>query len=166
MNRLFLLFVITALMTTGCISPAERNEQLLNAVARGDLQSTKAAIEAGASVNTPTAKGYLPVREAAAKEDTTVLMYLLSQGADVNRNTGDGWTALHSAAQFKRPKSVRILLDSGADPAARNKMGRTPLDCIRGVARLRSSQGNADVAETIRLLEDAENKATYKSGRR
>jgi ankyrin repeat protein len=67
--------------------------------------------------------------------DPRLLKLLLAFDADPNGALDDtGWTALHYAAACDLPEVARLLLDHGADKAAKDREGKTPLECVRDEA--------------------------------
>ena len=94
---------------------AGANEDLIKACRQGDLAGVKAALEAGANVNTKGNRGNTALGNAYLWPEIT--SYLLEKGADVNAG---GYPALVSAAANSSLDVVRILLKAGADV---NRMG-------------------------------------------
>ena len=79
------------------------------------------------------------------KDDPEYVRALLRHGARAtDRRTGDpegttgvlalNATALHYAAKAGFLRTIEVLLESGADPAARDSLGRTPLDWLEQAA--------------------------------
>jgi len=75
---------------------------LLFAVRAGQLDATKALIEAGASANDTVSNGESALVVAAANAHWEVADYLLDKGADPNM-AGAGWNALHQIVRERRP---------------------------------------------------------------
>ena len=134
-------------------------------------------IEAGAKVNTKTGiyidgpGDVTPLHDAA--ENPQLVAALLKHGADVSARTTSEDTPLHSAALragsaklrelfaglSKKPakpappplsksaQCVRLLIDAGADVNAKNKDGKTPLECVK--------DGDGEEKEVADLLRKA-----------
>lgn len=85
----------------------------------------------------------------------------LARGVDINSSDQQtkGWTALHGVAIGESPEKVVILLKHAARVDVRDEDGRTPLDLAR-IAQ-QSHPANPHIAETIRLLEEAQKKSSY-----
>jgi len=82
-------------------------------------------LEYGVDVNTPDARGFTPLHEAA-RVDLAAAAYLISKGANVKARTKQGYTPLHLAAAG-RPQATKLLIESGADVNALDENGLSPL---------------------------------------
>ncbi|MGE3512317.1 MAG: ankyrin repeat domain-containing protein [Vicinamibacterales bacterium] len=90
---------------------------LLFAVRRGDVESTRILLDAGADVNDTNAAGASALVVAAHSNQGDVGELLLARGADPNA-AGAGYTALHAATLRGNTRLVRALLEKGADANA------------------------------------------------
>lgn len=83
----------------------------------------------------------------------------IDRGVDINARDQEtkGWTALHGTSIGDSSDKVAILLRHGARVDLRDSDGRTPLDLAR-LAQQRHP-ANPNIAETIRLLEEAQAKS-------
>ncbi len=76
-------------------------------------------------VHARNGKGRTPLMEAAARDDSEAIKYLLALGSDVNAQDDFGWTALLIAAhKTKNPDVAGLLLQAGADVTLRNDAGK------------------------------------------
>ena len=91
---------------------------LLFAARRGDVDSARVLLSAGASLEETAADGYTPLMVASHSRHTPLAKFLLDQGADPNRS-GAGYSALHTAVVRGDVELVNVLLAHGADPNAR-----------------------------------------------
>ncbi|KAH0828255.1 ankyrin [Fonsecaea pedrosoi] len=71
----------------------------------------------------------LPLEEAAASGNMSVVQLLLAYGVDLNHRNRDGWSAIHWAAEEGHLEIVRMLLDHGANLNAVSSYGTSPLHC-------------------------------------
>ena len=98
---------------------ADADEQLIDAVNRGDAAAVEAALAAGADPNAIGANGFTALCMAAHDGDLDVARLLLDGGANVNAARPEsGYTALHFAAERGHVGVARLLLDRGADVGA------------------------------------------------
>ena len=90
---------------------------LLLAASRGNLETARALVEAGANVNDTAAAGTSALVIATHSGHGLLATYLLEQGADPNAAEA-GYTALQAAVLRSEVDLVDALLQHGADPNA------------------------------------------------
>jgi ankyrin repeat protein len=106
---------------------------MIFAAREGDLESTKALLDAKADINQTTEYGWTPLLTAINNRNYKLAMYLLERGANPNIANKGGWTPLYLATDNRnieggdypvpRPdldhlEIIQALLDKGADPNA------------------------------------------------
>ena len=104
---------------------------LTKAVRRGQYDSVKQLLRAGASADFKNSFGFTPLMEASLQDKIDMCKLLLQHGADVNvvRNYGQA-TALHYAAQRGNHAIATLLLEYGAvifDPSKPKDFGHQPI---------------------------------------
>lgn len=99
------------------VIPHGGNTALLFAARVGDLESTRALVDAGADINDADAWGVSATVLAAHSGYVVLLEYLLDQGANANASDG-GFSALHVAIMRRDARMTSALLAHGADPNA------------------------------------------------
>jgi uncharacterized protein len=99
------------------------------AAANGDIEITRALLNAGASVKASTRIGSItPLFMAASNGNAAVIEALLTAGASAAETNGNGTTVLMMAAASGSAPAVTVLLDRGADPNAKDTTnGQTAL---------------------------------------
>ncbi len=103
---------------------------MIFAAREGDLESTKALLDAGAQINQTSEYGWTPLLTAVNNRNYQLAQYLLDRGANPNLANKGGWTPLYLATDNRNieggdypvPKAdldhldiIRGLLDKGAD---------------------------------------------------
>ena len=109
---------------------------LIFAAREGDLESTKALLDAGAKIDQTSEYGWTPLLTAVNNRNYRVASYLLEKGANPNLANKGGWTPLYLATDNRNieggdypvPKPdldhleiIKQLLEKGANPNARVK---------------------------------------------
>ena len=146
------------------MTPETGHTPLFEASSSYDYRLTAYLLAAGANPNALTpdgsplhrtagASGYLYTPDTFQKFGGNVVALLLERGADPNLpDQFEGKTPLHAAADFSHPSEsvkerylgiVTLLLAHGANPSARDKEGKTPLDCAE-------KNGHSRIAEVLR----------------
>lgn len=115
------LFSLLALLFTQTTTPSkqELNDQLFEAVRKGDVAGVTAALDRGADVNAKFRYGTTALFKAAERGNAEVAKVLIDRGADVKvKDTFYQATAMTWALDGKHVNVVRLLLqkdDEGAD---------------------------------------------------
>jgi len=107
---------------------------LVFAARRGDVESIRILLDAGADVNGTTQYGWTPLLTATQNRYYAAALFLLERGADPNIANKGGWTPLYLATDnrnieggdypVRKPDMdhlvfIRKLLEKGANPNAR-----------------------------------------------
>jgi ankyrin repeat protein len=130
--------------------------QLHKWAVRGDANTVRELLEAGANSNERDHAGWTPLHEAALRGRLEVLKLLLQHGADPNALSADQDTPLHDAVENGHGDVVRVLLEHGANAYARNAADLDSLQIARDnsdedmVAILKSAQKLNPVAAPVR----------------
>ena len=117
LQKLF-LFSLTGLLFLQTAAPTkqELNDQLFEAVRKGDVAGVTAALDRGADVNAKFRYGTTALFKAAERGNAQITKILLDRGADVKvKDTFYGATAMSWAIDGKHVQVVRLLLEKGAE---------------------------------------------------
>jgi hypothetical protein len=112
------LFSLAGLLffQTATPSKQEINDQLFEAVRKGDVAAVTAALDRGADVNAKFRYGMTALFKAAERGNAEITRILLDRGADVKvKDTFYGATAMTWAVDGKHVQVVRLLLEKNAD---------------------------------------------------
>ncbi|MEU1878461.1 ankyrin repeat domain-containing protein [Streptosporangium sp. NPDC020072] len=104
-------------------------QELLEAVARGDVERVERLLRDGLGADPEAAGHSTALYAAAAGGRTAIVEALLAHGADPGRISGgeEEGLPLCAAAALGRVETVEALLRAGADPSAREEDGWTAL---------------------------------------
>jgi ankyrin repeat protein len=95
-------------------SKQELNDQLFEAVRKGDVAAATAALDRGADVNAKFRYGTTALFKAAERGNAQLAKLLLDRGADVKvKDTFYGATAMTWALDGKHTEIVKLLLQKG-----------------------------------------------------
>jgi len=112
------LFSLAGLLffQTAAPSKQELNDQLYEAVRKGDVAGVTAALDRGADVNAKFRYGTTALFKAAERGNAEITKILLDRGADTKvKDTFYGATAMSWAIDGKHVQVVRLLLDKNTD---------------------------------------------------
>src|SRR5690349_7186458 len=117
LTKVFLLSLLALLVPQTQTNPKqELNDQLFEAVRKGDAAAVKSALDRGADVNAKFRYGTTALFKAAERGNAEVAKLLLDRGADVNvKDTFYGATAMSWAIDGKHVDVVRLLLAKSAE---------------------------------------------------
>ena len=116
LQKVLLFSLLVVLFPQTSTSPKqELNDQLFEAVRKGDVAAATAALDRGADVNAKFRYGTTALFKAAERGNLEVAKLLIDRGADLNvKDTFYGATAMSWALDGKHVGVVRLLLEKGA----------------------------------------------------
>src|SRR5215207_6200669 len=119
LQKVFLFSLLALLFPQTQTNPKqELNDQLYEAVRKGDVAAVTAALDRGADVNAKFRYGATALFKAAERGHTEIAKVLLERGADVKvKDTFYGATAMTWALDNDHFEIVNLLLQKGADGA-------------------------------------------------
>lgn len=105
------------------------DEQLLQAVAQGDVDAAQRALDAGACVNAVDTHDHQrpALSVACSLGHMELVKLLLAHGADLESCDKYSWTPLHWACRYGKENVALYLLDCGANAFAKTDCGETAL---------------------------------------
>jgi hypothetical protein len=125
------------LCVAGAFAAPDANDDLLAASRQGDLQTVKALIDKGASIEATTAYGQTPLYLAAMSGHAELVRYLLDKGAKTDvRDSFYKASMLDFTVQRKHYAVAKLLVQKGAG---------NPDDNLR----LAVSVSNADLVQAV-----------------
>ncbi|PGL67097.1 ankyrin repeat domain-containing protein [Bacillus sp. AFS055030] len=131
MWKIFAVVTSCILLLNGCASFAKGedkvNEQLFQAVKRGETDFVKKLIENGANINAQNSNGQTPTMIATYHNDFKTAKVLIEAGADVNiRDHMKNNPFLYAGAEGLID-ILKLTIKAGADPTITNRYGGTAL---------------------------------------
>src|SRR4026209_2729404 len=119
LQKVFLFSLLALLFPQTQTNPKQDlNDQLFEAVRKGDAAAVTAALDRGADVNAKLRYGTTALFKAAERGNAEVTKVLLARGADVNvKDTFYRATAMSWALQNDHLDVVTLLLQKGAEGA-------------------------------------------------
>ncbi len=122
-----------------------RTSSLLHiAVARGQVDTVRALLDADWPVDLLAADGLAPLHWALCQDDMTILTLLLEHGSSVDVRSAEGATPLMNAVQKRSVEMVTFLLEHGANPNAADQRGFTALHRAADMGEIRIVQSLLD----------------------
>ncbi|HQL82952.1 MAG TPA: ankyrin repeat domain-containing protein, partial [Spirochaetota bacterium] len=112
------------LIKAGAAELPNRDDDLFLAIKNNDMAAAKAALAAGARVNSPDHR-FLHLACAGGNEDMVKL--LIDAKIDVNAKSVNGDSALAAALPARNIEILKLLAAAGADPNTHDGQGNTPL---------------------------------------
>lgn len=109
------------------MSPKNKTELLVLAIAYGQLAIIKLLLERGARVNVPNSRSVYPLHAAAFKGCATTVELLLKSGAKLNVKNILECAPLHEAASNGHVEVMKLLIDAKANLEAQCMEKCTPL---------------------------------------
>lgn len=136
----------------------DKNESLLKAAWKNDLEGVRSLLEAGANARTKEVDGATALHYAARHDNPEMAKLLIDKGADANEGNQDartplfyargsavaqlliearavvgartmqGWTPLHEAVETQNADVAKLLVAHGANPFLPCLTGETPAD--------------------------------------
>jgi len=137
---------------------------LMQAAARGQLDSVKLLLHHGAKRDDADRDGNTALVSAAMAGHTNVVAYLLQLGANVNAINDHGWTVLMLAVKAGELGSVRLLAERGADLDSTGRRGRTALMIAARDASLEIVQCLIDHGANVGIERDGFTALRYAEG--
>lgn len=165
------LFSLLALLPlqTATNSKQELNDQLYEAVRKGDVAAATAALDRGADVNAKFRYGATALFKAAERGHTEIAKLLLDRGADAKvKDTFYGATAMTWALDNDHFEIVKLLLQKGGGQAdevlmtgvrasnaevvkiALDAGGATPATLTAALAMSSTNEKNAAIVEMLK----------------
>jgi len=95
-----------------------RANEVTDAATRGDAAGVRAALQAGADVDSRLIDGSTALHWAVQNDDSAIIELLLASGADPNAENRTGTTPLRLAAINGNAETIALLIDAGVDPNA------------------------------------------------
>jgi ankyrin repeat protein len=119
LQKVVLFSLVALLFPQSAVNPKqELNDQLYEAVRKGDAAAVTSLLDKGADVNAKFRYGATALFKAAERGNLEVVKVLLDHGADVKvKDTFYGATAMTWALDGKHVGIVRLLLEKGAGDA-------------------------------------------------
>jgi len=140
--RAALPLACTLLWILGASGEPTPEQQLADAVTRGDPAAVTTLLESGTPLEARDSFGRTPLYLAARTGNTVIARLLLTKGATPDTRNSGGLTALHAAAANGQLEVAELLLANCADRGLRDIEGRTPL-------HLASSRGYRELTELL-----------------
>jgi ankyrin repeat protein len=115
------------LFINGLMHATSKEQQLLDAVKKGNVEQVQQLLDAKADPNKADKEGKTPLWWATHNSNKDIVRMLLNAKANPDVSSKDGITPLFQAVLSKNKDIIQILLAAKADPNIAHKDGRTPL---------------------------------------
>ena len=102
------------------------NEELFQAVFRGDVDEAARILNKGSNVNARSISGHSVIHSAVMNNQVRIVQLLATHGVDINLVLEHLKTPLHITARYSCDAVAKLLLEHGANPNAESEWG-TPL---------------------------------------
>lgn len=109
------LIVLVLSIPLFCADRASSDQQMFQAVAKGDLGAVRVLLDNGASIDAHDEGRGTPLMVAVGNHDIAMVKLLLEKGANISVRDRYGETALTEAARSFDPNMLRTLLDGNPD---------------------------------------------------
>ena len=114
LTKLFLFSILAVLPQQQATNSQALNDELFEAVRKGDVAAATAALDRGADVNAKFRYGSTALFKAAERGNAPICKLLLDRGADVKvKDTFYGTTAITWALENDHFECVRLILAKG-----------------------------------------------------
>ena len=155
--KVLLFSILAALpLQTGTPSKQELNDQLFEAVRKGDAAAVTAALDKGADVNAKFRYGATALFKAAERGHTEVAKILLDRGADVTvKDTFYGATAMSWALDNKHYGIVALLLEKAGGGEVDEVLTQGARDNNAELVKIALNKGGASAPTLTAALESA-----------
>lgn len=111
-----------------------KNEQLMEAVRRGELTAVRRLVDkSAADVCTVNQYGLSCLQLAIIGGHTKLAEFIIQRGANIHSIDAQGWTAIHDAAQMDMKGLVRKLVSKGCSVTSTTDQGELPIDVAGSV---------------------------------
>jgi hypothetical protein len=140
--------VVAAVLLALFAAPAfaASTDKLIDVITKGKFDGFVSELQKeSVDINTPDAKGRLPIIEAVKAKNLVMVDSLLQYGALVSaKEVSSGATALHYAISSNSVEIVHLLLQYGADPNVADKAGK----------KARDGSTNGSIQEYLRMWDE------------
>ena len=134
-----------------------KNEQLMEAVRRGELTAVRRLVDKScADVCTVNQYGLSCLQLAIIGGHTKLAEFIIQKGANIHSIDAQGWTALHDAAQMDMKGLVRKLVSKGCSLTSATDQGELPIDVAGSVEMERVLCGEMALKGEEKLARDYE----------
>ncbi|OZJ05688.1 hypothetical protein BZG36_01438 [Bifiguratus adelaidae] len=137
--------------------------RLFTLASKGDLETFKLYVAAGADVHALDSNGRSPLHEAAFYGQKEIVRYLLERGGDPTPRSRVGDTPLHEACSKSQTACVNLLVEHGANIFAVNNRRRRPYDVCTNSKCRKALGPRAPLASNIDQKDKAGQTALHRS---